>query len=92
MQTNVVTVSDKWQVVIPKAVRSKLNIKPKDKVLVSSLDSKKFVVDVVGEDVVRKAYGFLKKYDTDRKMFQRLLRQKREDLKYEDRKIRRVRI
>lgn len=86
MQSTLVTVSGKWQVVIPKVIRKKLEIKPKDKVLVSSLDSKRILVDVVGESIVKKASGWLKKYDKDGKMFQRLLKEKREELKYEDRK------
>lgn len=86
MQTNLVTISDKWQVVIPKLVRKQLDVKPKDKVIIYPLDSHRFVADVVGKSVVKKAFGALKKYDTDGKTFERMLKEKRKDLEYEDRK------
>ncbi|MCH7640718.1 AbrB/MazE/SpoVT family DNA-binding domain-containing protein [Patescibacteria group bacterium] len=86
MQTNLVTVSDKWQVVIPKKVREKLKIKPKDKVLVASSGDKRIVVDIIGQDVIRKASGALKKYGYDKETLKRMLKEKKEELEYEDRK------
>lgn len=86
MQTNLVTVSDKWQVVIPKEVREKLKIKPKDKVLVASSGDKRIVVDIIGQDVIRKASGALKKYGYDKETLKRMLKEKKEELEYEDRK------
>jgi len=86
MQTNLVTVSDKWQVVIPKKVREKLKIKPKDKVLVASSGDKRIIVDVIGQDVIRKARGALKKYGYNKETFERMLKEKEEELEYEDRK------
>lgn len=88
MQIKLVTISDKWQVVIPKWVRDKLKIKPKDKVLVFPLDSRRILVDVVGESVVKQACGALKKYDSDGEMFKRVLEEKRGDIEDEAKKRR----
>ncbi len=52
MQTNIVTISDKWQIVIPKYVRKKLQIRPKDKVLVYPVGSQKIVVDTAVNNIV----------------------------------------
>lgn len=90
MQTTVVTVSDKWQVVIPKTIREKVQVKPRDKVMVSSIGPDKIVVDVIGESLIKKARGALKKYDPCGTLFKEFLKQKREDLKHEDEKWKRL--
>lgn len=87
MQQNVVKISDKYQVVIPKRVRKKLKIKPQDKALVYSVGEKKVVVDIIGEDIVERTRGLLKKYDTDGKTFKRMLRDKKKELELEDREV-----
>lgn len=90
MQSNIVTVSNKWQVVIPKAVRKTLNIRPKDKVMVFTKGPRRIVVDLIGKQI-EKARGFLNKYDKKGTLFKELLEEKRKDLEYEDRKWKRVR-
>ncbi|MBI5452945.1 AbrB/MazE/SpoVT family DNA-binding domain-containing protein [Candidatus Gottesmanbacteria bacterium] len=65
MQTNIVTISDKWQVVIPKYVRKKLQIKPKDKVLVYPVGSQKIVVDTAIDNISRQTDELFGKYPSD---------------------------
>lgn len=76
------TVSTKGQLVIPAAIRKTLGIKPGSKVVLSIDENKQGVTaTLVDDDPIKSAAGFLKKYDTDGKMFQRLLAQKREEIK-----------
>lgn len=86
MQGGLVTVSDKWQVVIPKRARERMELEQKEKAIVYPVGERKLVIQLVGKDPIKEAYGMLKKYDKDGKAFERMLKQKREDLAYEDRK------
>jgi len=58
----VVTVSPKYQVVIPKAIRESLGIEPGHKVRVFRYGDR---VEVIPERPMRKARGFLRGMDTD---------------------------
>ncbi|MFQ5560699.1 MAG: AbrB/MazE/SpoVT family DNA-binding domain-containing protein [Nitrospinota bacterium] len=86
-QGGLVTVSDKWQIVIPKRVRDEVKVKPKDKALIFPAGDYRIVVEILGEDIIERAHGALKKYDTDGKAFKRLLKQKKGDLLLEDRDL-----
>jgi AbrB family looped-hinge helix DNA binding protein len=55
-----VTVSPKYQVVIPKEIRTALKIKPGQKLLVSSSD---FSIQLMPKDSLKKMRGFLSGYD-----------------------------
>lgn len=58
----VVTVSPKFQVVIPKEIRKKLNLKPGQKLQVIQLDDR--IEYIVLKDI-REARGLLKNINTD---------------------------
>jgi AbrB family looped-hinge helix DNA binding protein len=79
-----VTVSDKWQVVLPKAVRQRMKIKPKDKVIVKPVSDVEAHIKII-KDPIKDSVGILKKFDKDGQSFKRTLDQKQRDIKYEDR-------
>jgi AbrB family looped-hinge helix DNA binding protein len=58
---NTVTVSPKFQVVIPKEIRERLQIKPGQKIQVFNLDDQIILVPVMS---IKEARGFLKGIDT----------------------------
>jgi AbrB family looped-hinge helix DNA binding protein len=57
-----VTVSPKYQIVIPKAVRSALRLKPGQKVQVVSYDNR---IELIPERTARSMRGFLQGIDTE---------------------------
>ena len=57
---NAVTVSPKYQVVIPKAVRERIHIKPGEKLQVLSFDDR---IELVRIRPMRKTRGFLRGLD-----------------------------
>lgn len=57
---NVVTVSPKYQVVIPKAVRERVGITPGEKLYVRSLDDR---IELVRSRPMREMRGFLRGLD-----------------------------
>jgi AbrB family looped-hinge helix DNA binding protein len=59
----VVTVSSKYQIVIPKDVREKMNLKPGQKVIVVEKDG---VVHLIPEKPVKELRGFVKGVTTDK--------------------------
>ena len=59
----VVTVSSKYQVVIPRDVREKMNLKPGQKVIVVEKDG---VVHLIPEKPVKELRGFVKGVTTDK--------------------------
>jgi AbrB family looped-hinge helix DNA binding protein len=59
---NSVTVSPKYQVVIPQAVREKIGVKPGQKMQVIAYDNKVILIPV---RPIREARGALKGIDTD---------------------------
>jgi AbrB family looped-hinge helix DNA binding protein len=59
---SVVTVSSKFQVVIPTAVREKMNLKPGQKVIVIEKDG---VVHMIPEKPISEMRGFVKGVNTE---------------------------
>jgi AbrB family looped-hinge helix DNA binding protein len=59
----VVTVSSKYQIVIPKDVREKMNLKPGQKVIVVEKDG---VVHLIPEKPMKELRGFVKGVTTDK--------------------------
>ena len=59
----VVTVSSKYQVVIPRDVREKMNLKPGQKVIVVEKDG---MVHLIPEKPVKELRGFVKGVTTDK--------------------------
>lgn len=57
---NVVTVSPKYQVVIPKAVRERVGITPGEEFYVLSFDDR---IELVRKQPMRKMRGFLRELD-----------------------------
>ena len=60
---SVVTVSSKYQVVIPRDVREKMNLKPGQKVIVVEKDG---VVHLIPEKPMKELRGFVKGVTTDK--------------------------
>jgi AbrB family looped-hinge helix DNA binding protein len=60
---SVVTVSSKFQVVIPAEVREKMNLKPGQKVIVIEKDG---VVHMIPEKPIREMRGFVKGVNTEK--------------------------
>ena len=58
---NAVTVSPKYQVVIPRLVREQMNIKPGEKFQVISFDDR---IELIRTQPIRKMRGFLKGLDS----------------------------
>ena len=58
----VVTVSSKYQIVIPQDVRKKMNLRPGQKVVVIEKDG---VVHLIPEKPMRESRGFVKGVTTD---------------------------
>ncbi|PIU59921.1 AbrB family transcriptional regulator [Candidatus Bathyarchaeota archaeon CG07_land_8_20_14_0_80_47_9] len=61
MYTDVVTLSPKFQVVIPRNVREKLNLKPGQKIVVIEKDG---VLHLIPQKPVKETRGFAKEIDT----------------------------
>jgi len=59
----VVTVSSKYQIVIPQDVREKLELKPGQKVVVIEKDG---VVHLIPQKSIKEMRGFVKGIDTDK--------------------------
>jgi len=59
--TDVVTLSPKFQVVIPRNVREKLNLKPGQKIVVIEKDG---VLHLIPQKPVKETRGFAKEIDT----------------------------
>jgi AbrB family looped-hinge helix DNA binding protein len=59
--TDVVTLSPKFQVVIPRNVREKLNLKPGQKIVVIEKDG---VLHLIPQKPVKEVRGFAKEIDT----------------------------
>jgi AbrB family looped-hinge helix DNA binding protein len=59
----VVTVSSKYQIVIPQDVRKKLELKPGQKVVVIEKDG---VVHLIPQKSIKEMRGFVKGIDTDK--------------------------
>ena len=60
---DVVTVSSKYQIVIPQEVRKKVNLKPKQKVVVVEKDG---VIHLIPEKPTKESRGFAKGVTTDK--------------------------
>lgn len=61
MLTDVVTVSSKYQIVIPQDVRKKMNLRPGQKVIVIEKDG---VVHLIPQKPIREMRGFAKGIDS----------------------------
>lgn len=85
-QPAISTISNKWQIVIPKQARSKIKAVPKDKVWVRALGPKKLEVEIIGPDLIEAAFGILAD-GSGRSWAKELVRERRKDAKEEEAKL-----
>ncbi len=81
MDIAIQSVSSKGQLVIPAQMRRKLGLRAGTRIsVIMDQDDQVIKLQPIPLDPIKATQGFLKKYDTDGKMFQRMLQQKREEI------------
>jgi AbrB family looped-hinge helix DNA binding protein len=76
---SIILVSSKYQIAIPKAIRTKLNIKPGQKLSITESDGSMLVTPIPA-DPVKFLYGIFKGQPS---MTAELLKERKRDLKHE---------
>lgn len=85
----IVDVSPKGQILIPADIRKALGVIPRGKVFIfPDIEEKKMVVEALeGENIIKYAYGMLRKKKGKQSMVKELLEERRRDLETEERRI-----